>query len=318
MLMPGKPVSPPPSKKMDIAPNSSPTETIDLLVRKIEQNKSDKNAFTADVFLTFAGILTNVMSELSTLKNENMTLNARLVVVENCNAVLKKELEQEKQSNSTYAEKLLSAEHNVTLMGEKLTKKSNDDFFATEMEKADRTVKIDNFPLDKLSDKSNKADEVKKFLIEKDELIKHSLYNARIVALISKGTKVQELKEKGKTEIPILIECSNRDKKFDVLNKLKSSGDFILPYHMPSSIYKKTKAIREKIMKTSFKVNNKTYSYNENVTQFKLRPSSSYKSLNLGWRENESAEWETLTSISFPADNNNKLDNVNYGSIAWI
>ena len=76
----------PPSKKMDIAPNSSPTETIDLLVRKIEQNKSDKNAFTADVFLTFDGILTNVMSELSTLKNENMTLNARLAVVENCNA----------------------------------------------------------------------------------------------------------------------------------------------------------------------------------------------------------------------------------------
>ena len=281
-------------------------------VQKFKESVNNLKGFTVDkktlpLFLSYvtqafsiaAAVMENQDSRLKSQENEIADLKNNL-------SVQRSELSQAKSSFKENDSKISFVSNTITtIKSQELAKKTIE-----ELEFSNRSVKINNFPSNLLSNCENPKSVIRQHLENSGPSSKNALHDTSITIL-------SNLKNNKNPTVPVLISCKNSLSKSELSKAIqKESPSFNLSFHFPTSLHKRIKMIRDKLTNVSFSLDDKSFCLKKSWIM--IRPTSDSSRLKILFKNDKNQpSWTFLTTLPLPTDKTDDVNNFNWGKIVW-
>ena len=124
--------------------------------------------------------------------------------------------------------------------------------FRKELDIADRSVKILDFPLSAIKSSESLTSDVKNHLCAENDELKNAMRNCKVYPLIKKEESLDKLKEGDTKDLPIVIETQDKEKKYEILNSL--STQYKTRFHFSANIFALVKQVRKDFFLRKYKI----------------------------------------------------------------
>jgi hypothetical protein len=250
-------------------------------------------------------VLTNVIAALTSLRHVVETQRDEIIFLKEENSKLKEE--GAKAPPMEYAEVVKKKSDEIIQRHDHLQQIKGKERFEKDLNLAARTVKIVNFPIvdEKLVDSANdkfNQHRAKELISNNQTVSNNYLRRATIIPLLKKGDTIKKLREKGTKELPVLVQCLDKDGKNALMKDIKddSERNFDVRNHHEQELFKKIRVFREKLKTTPFTTDGKKMDLTTmNSPQISIRPNSENSWLNVSVREGMNGNWNHLCSLTF-------------------
>ena len=294
--------SAPPSKTTAVDMDNL-REKIGLINSEIKnKEKFNKDGSLGEMVLSLVTLLTSVVSavdqhenEIRNLQLENDQLKSEIMCIKNDSMGKVKEMEDRVST--------------LTKFENQVQEKESTRRFCNELELADKSIKIINFPIRLATNEKDEIDigKFKESLTNDNDIIRNSLREARVIPLLKKGSDLKKIRNSDNPTLPILIQCRDKDSKSLMLNEISNDSDLSTRYHYSKNIFNKVKDIRESLTKNKFLSDGVEYDLTKNPAQLLIRPNRNYTALNICYRKKIGNDWSNIGSVSWKIDSSGKF-----------